>query len=263
MRPLLIGRVELNCKKMCVQSQRANEKIQILGIEVDNVSLSEALDKVDGFLQSDSPHQIVTANPEFVIAAEANAEFRETISQADLVVPDGAGLLWAAKRQDKAFKERVAGVDLVIEICELAAAKGYKVFLLGAAPGVAVQAAVKLIFRLPSLQIVGVESGSPNPAMEKHLATVIRSSGADILFVAFGAPNQDLWIKRNLPHLGVKVAMGVGGTFDYLSGKVSRAPDWLQRAGLEWLYRLARQPWRIKRQLALVKFVWQVMRRKS
>ena len=150
--------------------------------------------------------------------------------------------------------ERVTGSDGVPLIAERAAAEGWRLFFLGAAPGVAAEAARRLIARHPALQIVGVESGSPAPGEEDALITQINASGADILFVAYGAPNQDKWIARNLARLRPRVAMGVGGSLDFIAGVTQRAPPWMRRLGIEWLHRLLSQPWRWRRMTRLPRF---------
>ena len=160
------------------------------------------------------------------------------------------------------MRERVAGSDLVGQIADRAQTTGWRIFLLGAAEGVAEQAAIKLRERYPQTHIVGTYAGSPRPEDEADIAARIRSSKADILLVAYGAPKQDKWIARNLDRTGVSVAMGIGGSLDFIVGTQKRAPQWMQRVGLEWLYRLVREPWRWRRQLALPKFVWAVLRTK-
>ena len=187
--------------------------------------------------------------------ARQDANFRYVVERADLAVPDGVGLLWAAKRRGTPLPERVTGSDGVPIIAERAAKEGWRVFLLGAGPGVAEKAAVVLKGRFPGLQIVGTYGGSPDPAEEATITEIVNASGADLLFVAFGAPEQDKWIARNAPRLNVAMAMGVGGSLDFVAGVLPRAPGWMQRAGLEWLYRLYLQPWRIKRMTRLPRFV--------
>jgi N-acetylglucosaminyldiphosphoundecaprenol N-acetyl-beta-D-mannosaminyltransferase len=169
-------------------------------------------------------------------------------------------LVYASRFLGSAISERLTGSDGVPRIAERAAQTGWRLFFLGAAEGIAEQAATILRDRHPGLNIVGVYSGSKQPEHEDDLVERINATNADILLVAFGAPEQDKWIARNAPRLNVKVAMGVGGTFDYIAGIVPLAPDWMRRAGFEWLYRLIRQPWRFRRQLRLPAFVWAVLR---
>jgi len=154
---------------------------------------------------------------------------------------------------------RVGGSDLVAQIANRAAADGWRLFLLGAAEGVAEQAAVKLGQRHPAINIVGTFAGSPALDQEENILTRIRSAAPDILLVAYGAPKQDKWLARNLARTGAAVGVGIGGSLDHIVGKQKRAPKWVQRLWLEWLYRLIREPRRWRRQLALPKFVWQVL----
>jgi N-acetylglucosaminyldiphosphoundecaprenol N-acetyl-beta-D-mannosaminyltransferase len=203
---------------------------------------------------------VCTINPEFMMIAQKDVNFANILRRADLCVPDGVGLLWAARRRGPPLPERVTGSDGVPIIAARAAEKGWKLFFLGAGPGVGQKAADILTAQHPGLQIVGVYGGSPAPEEEDAIVERVNASGADILFVAYGAPEQDKWIARNLPRLRVRMAMGVGGSFDFIAGIIPRAPEWMRRAGLEWLYRLYLQPWRIRRMTRLPRFVLAVLR---
>lgn len=237
------------------------QRICILGVPVDNVTEATAIERIAHFLQEGGPHQIVTVNPEFVMEARRNEVFRAVLHQADLATPDGFGLLLAARWQGTPLHGRVTGVDLTERIAKLAAARGYSLFLLGAAPGVAQQAARVLVERYPGLRIAGCYAGTPHPRHEPFLHQLIAAAHPDVLLVAYGHPAQDLWIARNQPRLRIPVAIGVGGVFDYLSGRVPRAPAWLRYLGLEWLYRLVHQPRRWRRILVAVPlFLWTVFR---
>ncbi len=237
------------------------ERIVILGVPINNITIDDALAQVASFLQQGQPHQIVTVNPEFVMEAQHNPEFQRVLLQADLATPDGFGLLLAARWQGTPLRGRVTGVELTQRIAQLAAQNGYRLFLLGAAPGVAQQAAAVLIAQSPGLTIVGCFAGSPAPRHEPFLRQIIAAARPDILFVAYGHPAQDLWIARNQPFLRIPVAMGVGGVFDYLAGRTPLAPACIRRIGLEWLYRLVHQPWRWRRILVAVPcFTWAVLR---
>ena len=239
---------------------------RILGRPVHDLDEDDALRWVDGALAGDRCRQVVTLNPEFIMIALDDAEFAAVIEQADLAIPDGTGLLWAGRRLGQPLRSRVTGVDTVVRVAGLAADQGAGLFLLGAAPGVADAAAANLCRRFPALRVGGAFAGSPQPADAPEILDRIEQSGAAILLVAFGAPAQDKWIaqhREQLSLLGVRVAMGVGGAFDFLSGRVPRAPLILQRLGLEWLFRLIRQPWRWRRMTRLPRFVWRVMREPS
>jgi N-acetylglucosaminyldiphosphoundecaprenol N-acetyl-beta-D-mannosaminyltransferase len=232
----------------------------ILGVRVDNVNYDQALSLIEGFVVSGTPHQVVTVNPEFIVAAQSDDEFRNILNVSSLALPDGVGLLWAARFLGHPIQERVTGTDMVQRVAALAAQKDYGLFLLGAAPGVAVATAARLCEAYPGLRIVGTYAGSPALEEEDEIVKMIQKAKPDILLVAYGAPQQDRWIARNLVRLGGPVAMGVGGAFDFISGRAKRAPRWVQRLGLEWLHRLYHEPWRWRRMLALPKFVWLVMR---
>jgi N-acetylglucosaminyldiphosphoundecaprenol N-acetyl-beta-D-mannosaminyltransferase len=239
---------------------RSHERIQILGLPVDAITYDQWLNLIAGWVAGNTPRHVVTVNPEMLIIARQDPNFRHILQRADLCVPDGVGLLWAAKRQGTPLPQRVTGSDGLPIIAARAAERGWRLFFLGAAEGVADKAAEILRQRHPELQIVGTYSGSPAPAEEDAIVERVNASGADLLFVAYGAPEQDKWIARNLPRLQVKMALGAGGSLDFVAGVLPRAPLWMQRLGLEWLFRLYLQPWRIRRMLRLPRFVLAVLR---
>jgi N-acetylglucosaminyldiphosphoundecaprenol N-acetyl-beta-D-mannosaminyltransferase len=229
--------------------------ITILGVPVHQVTMQKTLTHIERFLETPGMRQIATVNPEFVMAAQKDPDFLSVLHQASLCIPDGVGLLWAARILGQRLPERVAGSELVYHLGELAAEKGVPLFLLGAAPGVAEEAAAVLQQRYPTLIIAGTYAGSPDPAENDRIVTLINDSAAQLLFVAYGAPNQDIWIARNRDRLtAVRVAVGVGGSLDFITGRSVRAPRWIQKLGLEWLHRLIHEPWRWRRMLALPKF---------
>lgn len=236
------------------------DSLNILGVRIDNVTSDEALARVDEFLRTPGFHQIATINPEFVVLAQSDGEFRRVLNACALNTPDGVGLLWAARRMGQPLRERVAGQDLVERICALAASRGEKIFLLGAREGIAERAARALARRHPGLAIAGCYAGSPARADEEDIVARVNASRARILFVAYGPPKQELWIARVASRLDkVAVALGVGGTFDTLAGVVPRAPRWMRDAGFEWTYRLLREPKRLKRQLRIPYFMWLIV----
>lgn len=232
----------------------------ILSVPVHQVTMPETVSLVHQFMVEPSLHQIATVNPEFVMKAQEDGDFCHILQTADLCIPDGIGLLWAAKRQGKVIHERVAGSELVYHLAEASARQKWRLFLLGAGEGVAEEAAKVLQDKYPGLIVCGTFAGSPDPAGDEHVTTLINQSEADLLYVAYGAPKQDKWIARNRNKLRtVRVAMGVGGSLDFVSGRVQRAPVWIQNLNLEWLYRLIRQPWRWRRMLALPRFVLNIL----
>lgn len=241
--------------------QRTTPALRILGVPVDSLTFDDLLERIGIWIGGDTTRQICTVNPEFLMMAQKDVNFYNILSRCDLCIPDGVGLVWAAQRLGHPLPERVTGSDGVPLIARRAAREGWRLFLLGAGPGVAEKTAQILCRQNPSLQIAGTYAGSPSAAEEDRIVEMIRQSEADILFVAYGAPNQDKWIARNLPRLNVDVAMGVGGAFDFIAGVTERAPLWMRRAGIEWLHRLIRQPWRWRRMLRLPLFVLTVIRR--
>jgi len=232
----------------------------ILGIRVDNVTSHEALARIEEYLTQGGTHQVNTVNPEFIITARDDPRFARILNQSALNLPDGQGLIWAARLLGQPLRERVTGVDTLVRLAALSAHKGYRIYLLGAAEGVAAAAGRQLMARFPGLVIAGIDMGSPAAEDEEAITAGISSARPDILFVAYGAPHQEKWIARNLARIGVPVAMGVGGAFDFLSGRAKRAPHWMQRLSLEWLHRLLYQPWRWRRMLALPRFALLVLR---
>jgi N-acetylglucosaminyldiphosphoundecaprenol N-acetyl-beta-D-mannosaminyltransferase len=242
-------------------------KINLLGVLINNQSRKEVLEKVAQMATDNQKHYIVTPNPEFVVLAEKDAEFRDILNGADLSVPDGIGLIWASRLLygQGGLRERITGVDLMVDICQMAVEKNWAVFLLGAKEGVAQKCAEKLKEKY-GLRVLGTHSGWADQSEDEVNRQIInRKIGrreCHFVFVAYGAGKQEKWIKRNLGKIPVKVAMGVGGSFDFLSGEVGRAPKLIRRLGLEWLWRLISQPWRWRRQLALPKFVFLTLKEK-
>jgi N-acetylglucosaminyldiphosphoundecaprenol N-acetyl-beta-D-mannosaminyltransferase len=235
------------------------EAVEILGVRVDAVDYSQTLHMIETWIAQGGPHQVVTVNPEFVMLAQRHARFRRVLQEADLCVPDGAGVLWAARMLGRRLPQRVTGSDLVPLVAATAARQGWRLYFLGAAAGVADRAAAVLAGQHPGLQVTGVHSGSPSPEDAPTLVARIRAARPDVLFVAYGAPAQDLWIAAHGPDLAVPAMLGVGGAFDHVAGVRRRAPLWMQRVHLEWLFRLVTQPWRWRRQLALPRFAGQVL----
>ncbi|HEX5414645.1 MAG TPA: WecB/TagA/CpsF family glycosyltransferase [Chloroflexota bacterium] len=234
--------------------------IGVLGVRIHDVTMGEALAVCRAAIASGWPHRVVTPNAEFVVAARRDPRFRELLNTATLAIPDGAGLLLAGRILGTPLREQVTGTDLADQVAGLCAREGYRLFLLGAAPGVAEAAAQRLAARHPRLEVVGTCAGSAAPTADADMRTQIRGVGrVDAILVAFGAGKQEEWIARNQEALGIPLAIGVGGAFDFFAGRVPRAPAWLRRAGFDWLFRLIVQPWRWRRQLALPRFLIAVL----
>jgi len=233
--------------------------IRILGVRVDDVTMPSTLAVIARMIREGGAHQIVTVNPEFIMRAEREPAFAAVLERADLAIPDGQGMLWAARLLGRPLQARVAGSDLVPLLAEQSAREGHRLFLLGAAQGVAEIAASCLEGRYPGVRIAGTHAGSPRVEDDAESRARIRDSQPDVLLVAYGAPAQDMWIARNQPHLQVPVAIGIGGSLDFIAGVQKRAPLWMREHGLEWLYRLIRQPWRWRRMAVLPVFAGRVL----
>ena len=231
---------------------------EILGVNVDAVTMIQAVQKVAELVEKKIPSLVATANAEMLMMANSDFELQKILNSAAMVVPDGAGTVWAARHLGYDMPERVAGVDLVTNLFS----KGYKFYFFGAAEGVAGLAAENAQKKY-SAKIVGTRNGFFSADDEPKIISDINNSGADILLVGLGVPKQEKWIFNNLEKLNVAVSIGVGGTFDVLAGKVKRAPRFMQRAKLEWLFRAMLQPSRAGRLLALPKFVYKVVKSKS
>lgn len=223
----------------------------LLGVRLDAVTRREAVERCDARARRGQAGSVVTVNLDFLRLAEGNVEFRTALNGAALAVADGMPLIWASRlRGQRRLPQRVAGVDFVNDLCGLAARRGYGVFLLGAGPGIAPAAAAALRRQHPGLRVVGTHTppiGSFSDEEDQRIIEAIRVVRPEILFVAFGAPRQELWIRRYLDDLGVPVCMGVGGSFDIIAGRLRRAPRWMRHTGLEWLFRLLQEPGRLWR----------------
>jgi len=216
--------------------------------------MAATLLRIEELIESGGPHLVATVNPEFVMRARKDREFARVLDGAD-----GTGVVWAARRQGCEVREPVAGVDLVQPLAAMCSRRGFRLFLLGAAPGVAADLAASLRDANPGLE-VAAHAGSPDSSDDVETVHRIHDHRAQVLLVAYGAPAQELWFDRLQGRLEVSVAIGVGGAFDYLTGRVPRAPAWMRRAGMEWLGRLVRQPWRVRRMAVLPVYAIKVLR---
>ncbi|MGI5911363.1 MAG: WecB/TagA/CpsF family glycosyltransferase [Syntrophomonadaceae bacterium] len=234
----------------------------ILDCKLNLVDMEETLRLIELLVYKGDNHHVVTLNAEIVYQATINKELQEIINKASLVTADGIGIVWAARTLGFLQKERVSGIDLMLKTCSRAAMRGWKVYLLGAAPGVAEKAAEELKQKYPGLNICGYQHGYFDRQAEKQIIAGIIAKKPQVLFAAMGAPKQEFWLSRNLERLQVPVSIGVGGSFDVIAGIKRRAPQMFIKLNLEWLYRLLSEPARFRRQLVLPAFVIAVLRQK-
>jgi N-acetylglucosaminyldiphosphoundecaprenol N-acetyl-beta-D-mannosaminyltransferase len=235
-------------------------RVNLLGAEIDALSMDDIVERAAALVRDYRPYRIMTLNPEFLYQAQSDQELLELCRRADIVTADGVGIVWACRVAGQPVPERVTGIDLMLRLAERAAAENWSIYLFGAAPGVAGEAADKLSRDFPGLRIAGTQHGYFQGDEEDRIAADINKAKTDLLFVALGAPKQEIWIDRYFGKFGSGVAVGVGGSFDVLSGRVRRAPRWVRQLHLEWLSRLLRDPSRWRRQLILPLFAWTVIR---
>ena len=231
----------------------------MLGVRVDCVDMETALKRIETLVDQGGHHLVATVNPEFVMRARSDPAFARVLESADICLPDGSGVVWAARRQGCAMPGPVTGVDLIPRLAAICERRGWRLFLLGAAPGVAAELASRLQADHPRLDVASY-AGSAEADADPETVSAIEKHDPDVVLVAFGAPRQEMWIDRAAHRLRAPVAIGVGGSFDYLTGRVPRAPLWMRRAGLEWLFRLLRQPWRLRRMAVLPAYALRVLR---
>lgn len=235
------------------------EKVNILGVKVDMAGTAEAAERIMEFLDSDGFHAVFTPNSEIIMQAYRDKEFCGILNGAQLLTADGIGVVYASRILKKPIAERAAGYDIARIVLSKINGTGHKLFLFGGKPGVAEEAKANLLKEYPSLQIVGMRNGYFSAEDEAEIVEEINASGADLLFVCLGAPKQENWINAHKDELNVKVAMGIGGSLDVFAGRVERAPEFFCKTGLEWFYRLCKEPWRIGRMMDLPKFAVTVM----
>ena len=236
-------------------------RINVLGVGFDNVTMDEAVDRGMELLHSPGTHCVVTPNPEIVEVCRENLAARQAVNGADLVLPDGIGVVKGAKMLGTPLKEKVPGIEFAAGLMERMAAEGRSLYLLGAKPGVAETAGEKLAAKYPGLKIAGTQDGyfqEDGPVVE-----AIRQSGADCVFVCLGAPKQELWMVKHGQATGARLLCGLGGSLDVFAGVVERAPKFWSDHGLEWFYRLCKNPWRAKRMMKLPLFLVHVRKEKG
>lgn len=237
------------------EGEEIPDDVEAFGVRISPVSMGGAMDKIEGFIQSRTPHHVVTSDANAILRAQEDEEYAGILRRAALITPDGYGVMWGARLLNLPIYERVTGVDMVTGICERAAKKGYSIYILGSAPGIASTAAQKLSARYPGLKVAGTQHGFFKPEEEAQVIQQIRDAKPDVLFVAFGIPKQEKFIAQHFHEMNVPVSLGVGGSFDVYSEKLKRAPEYIQRAGMEWMYRVWQEPWRWRRMSYVPRFM--------
>jgi len=238
------------------------DRIEISDIFIDNLEWDRIANVVEKFIKSQEAHQIITANSLMVNSVERDPELKEAFRNADLVLADSTGIVWASQFLGCSKLARTAGIDLMLKFCRLAASRGHSVYLLGSRDFVVKKAAENLAKKFPGLKIVGIHQGYFHENEDDRILEEIRNLKPDFLFVGIGTPRGEKWIFKNLERLNVPVCMGIGGSLDVISGKLKRAPSWLRQRGFEWTYRLFQEPRRFVALPGLVCFVWKVIKQK-
>jgi N-acetylglucosaminyldiphosphoundecaprenol N-acetyl-beta-D-mannosaminyltransferase len=243
-------------------------KVNLVGVEIDNVDRAEALERISALVRERRPSLVVTPNVDHLVNLQGDPEFREIYRNAALVLTDGVPLLWAASFLGTPIREKLSGSDIFDDICRLAAERAFRVFFMGGREGAAVAASELMRRAHPGLQVVGVYSppfGFERDAAESaRIDSMLTDAQPDILLLGLGAPKQEKWAARNSPRLGIPVTVGIGITFEYTAGMVRRAPVWMQRVGLEWLFRLLMEPGRLWKRYLLSdpRFFWLVLKQR-
>lgn len=239
------------------------KRIRILGVPVDNVTLEGAYKVFLDFINNDRTYTIYTPNPEIIIKATEDVEFKDVLASGDLIVPDGMGLIYASKFLNLGLQSRVAGIDLMAKMLNYLASTKGSAYLFGAKNNIIEAASQNIESKYPNIKILGYSSGYFDDDEEQKIIADINEKKPDVLFVGLGAPKQEKWIHKNKKILNAKVIIGVGGSFDVYSGHIKRAPKIVQKSGFEWLYRVILDPKRFKRLIFLPKFIVKVLKEKS
>lgn len=236
------------------------DTVELLGLRFDRLTRAQAAEAVVHLARSGGKHYVVKPYSEFIPRAHRDARVREILLGASLCLADGIGILWASRFLRRPLPQAMRGIDFTWEMLSALDRAGLSVYLLGGTANEVLLTAERIGERLRGLRIAGTHQGHLARGESEDIVHEINAAAPDVLLVAMGFPRQELWIAKNLSSLNVKVAVAEGGSFTFISGAVSRAPRWMRRAGLEWAYRLLRQPWRLRRQLALPVFAWLVLR---
>jgi N-acetylglucosaminyldiphosphoundecaprenol N-acetyl-beta-D-mannosaminyltransferase len=243
-----------------INNDRHKGKLVLFGVPIDQIDSQQALAQIERFVKEKRAHLIITPDTLAILRARKDKQYLEITQKADLVTPDGAGILWAAAFLVEPLPERITGIDMINQICQLAVQKRYSLYLLGAEEEIVKKAARNLELEYPGLNIAGYHHGyfDNNEDKVNYVINDIIEKKPDFLLVGMGVPKQEIWISKYKDRLGVPVCIGIGGSFDVISGKISRAPLWMQNHGMEWIFRIIKEPKRIKRMAKLPSFIWLV-----
>lgn len=237
--------------------------MELLGIKINEENRDEVLSKIDEFIKMKTPHYIVTLNTFGFTLSQDDEEFKNIVNFVDMVIPDGTGIILAAKILQNVNLRKITGIDLIEDLFKISKYKGYTFYLLGAKKGIINKCVENLRKRYPYLKIVGARNGYFEEEEEKNIIKEIKEKKPDILLVGMGMPKQEKWIYKYRKELNVPVSIGVGGSFDVLSGEIKRAPVFMQKIGAEWLYRTMKEPWRIKRLVSIPEFIFLIIKGKK
>lgn len=237
--------------------------VHIFGIPFSKMSMQDTVNYLIEQIENHNQQHVITANPIMVMTAMKNKKYKQMMHSADLIVPDGAGVVWAAGYANEPVAERVAGIELIHELFKYGEKQHWKVFLLGTSQEVIETAAEKLQLQYPQVRIVGYRNGFFGEEQDEEVIAQINQTSPHLLFVARGADTQEPWIAKHRKALNVPFIMGVGGSFDVISGKLKRAPMWMQKLRLEWFFRLVQEPKRLPRMMDLPRFVVKVVKNKK
>lgn len=249
-------KIKLSCIKIDWQGERMKDKIIILGVPFSKMSMKETIDEIENRVKGNNEElfKIITGNPEIVLSAQKDNEVKRILEEAEMITADGVGIILAAKWKKQPLPERVTGIDLLLEALNRGSKEEWSFYFFGSSEEVNQKAVENIMVKYPGVKIAGRHNGYFDPAEEGKILEDIQRAKPDLLIVALGAPRSEIWINKNKAILNAKVAFGVGGSLDVISGKVKRAPQIWQKLKIEWLYRLLIQPSRIKRQTALPVF---------
>jgi N-acetylglucosaminyldiphosphoundecaprenol N-acetyl-beta-D-mannosaminyltransferase len=220
-------------------------RAHVLGCDLDRVDMRQVVDRCREFIEARSPARHVSVNAAKLVALRSDSRMRRIIEDSDLVTADGMPVVWASRLLGDPLPSRVAGIDLMSRLFELAEQRGYRIYILGAQQEVLARAITQIKKQYPRIQIVGYRNGYFSDAESSNVATAIAAAQPDILFVAMSSPRKEYWLEENAPALRIPLAMGVGGSMDVWAGETARAPEWMQGVGLEWLFRLSQEPSRL------------------